>query len=187
MDPWVGAVLLLVLGLGLVILEMFIPSGGILGFLSASSIIAAIFVGFRQGPGTGIAILVVAMVGLPMVIVAALKIWPKTAMGRRVLLVAGDGDESLPDDPRMERLKSLIGQVARTKCQMLPAGAIVVDGRTIDAISEGMPIDAGELVRVIEVQANRVVVRRVEDLSPSQAADDPLTRPVEDPFDESPD
>lgn len=185
-DPWAYAVLLLVLGLGLAVLEIFIPSGGILGFLSACSIVAAVFVGFRQGPTVGVLILSVAILGLPTVIVLALKYWPKTTMGQRVLLMAPKSEDVLPEDPRTEHLKSLIGQVARAKCEMLPGGAIVVDGRTVDAVSEGMPIEADQLVRVIQVRGNRVVVRRIEEALPSESAEDPLMRPVDDPFEEEP-
>ena len=41
---------------------------------------------------------------------------------------------------------------------MLPAGAIVVEGRTYDAITRGMPIEADQIVEVIEVSGNRIVV-----------------------------
>ncbi len=47
-----------------------------------------------------------------------------------------------------------------------------------------MPIERGQRVRVVQVRANRVVVRPVEADTPSGAAEDPLLRPVEDPFDD---
>lgn len=188
---WVWAILLLALGLALAALEVFIPSGGILGFLACSSIVAGVFVAFvKGGPQVGFVILGAAIVGLPTVVVMAFKLLPKTAMGRRLLLMAPKSEETLPEDPRMDRLKSFVGQVAQTKCKMRPAGAITVDGRTVDAVSEGMPIEAGQLVRVIEVRANRVVVRPIEDEIPLESAEDPLRRPIDsvapDPFDEPP-
>jgi membrane-bound ClpP family serine protease len=188
---WVWAVLLLALGLGLAMLEVFIPSGGILGFLAFSSILAGIILGFRdENPAVGFVILGVAIVGVPTVVVLAFKWLPKTAMGRRVLLMVPKGEDVLPDDPHMDHLRSLIGQVAQTKCKMLPAGAITIEGRTVDAVSEGMAIEAGQPVRVIKVQANRVVVRPLEDETPSESAKDPLRRPIDsvtpDPFDEPP-
>ena len=188
--PWVWAVLLLVLGMGLAILEIFFPSAGILGFLAASSILAAIYMGFQQEghEWVGFVILATAIVGLPALVILAFKYWPKTAIGRRVLLMTPKSQDVLPEDPQMDRLRSLVGQVAETKCKMLPAGAILLEGRTIDAISEGMPIEAGQLVRLIEVSANRVVVRPLEDEQPAEAAEDVLRRPIDsvssDPFDQ---
>jgi len=187
---WAWAILLLTVGLGLAILEIFFPSAGILGFLSAAAILTAIILGFRDGPFVGLAILSVAVIGLPIVLVAALKVWPKTAMGRRVLLISPKSEDVLPEDPRREYLKGYVGQTAYTKCKMLPGGAIVVDGRTVDAVSQGMPIEAGEPVRIIEVTANRVVVRPLSDEEVSETAADPMRRPIDtvvpDPFEEPP-
>ena len=186
MDPWVWAVMLLVMGLGLAILEVFFPSGGILGFLATCSILGAIVMGFTQGSVVGFAVLTASIVGLPVMVVLAFQYWPKTAVGRRVLLMSPRSDEVLPHDAETDRLKGLVGQTGETRCKMLPAGAIVVEGRTIDAVSEGMPIEEGQRVRIIEVRANRVVVRPVEDEEPSDTTDDPLRRPIDsvapDPF-----
>jgi membrane-bound ClpP family serine protease len=188
---WAFAVLLLALGLGLAVLEVFIPSGGILGFLACSSVVAGIILGFQDTRAwVGPAILVGAVIGLPTVVVMAFKYLPKTAMGRRLLLMAPKSEDILPEDPHIDRLKSLVGQVAQTRCKMRPAGAITIDGRTVDAVSEGMPIEAGQRVRVIEVRANRVVVRPLDEEAPSAFAEDPLRRPIEsvtpDPFEEPP-
>ena len=61
---WVWAVLLLVLGMGLAIMEVFFPSAGILGFLAASAVVAAVVLGFQYGTGTGFTILAVAVFGI---------------------------------------------------------------------------------------------------------------------------
>ena len=70
---WVWAVLLLAAGLGLAVLEVFFPSAGILGFLAVVAMIGAIIMGFMQGPGTGLSVLGVAVVGLPAIIVLAFR------------------------------------------------------------------------------------------------------------------
>jgi len=174
--------------MGLGILEIFFPSAGLLGFLAASSVLGAIYMGFKQGAAVGFGILMTAIVGGPMLVVLALKYWPKTAIGRRVLLMSPEREEVLPEDPHTAYMKALIGQVGQARCKMLPAGAITIDGRTIDAVSEGVPIAEGQLVRVIEFRGNRLVVRPIEDETPSEAAEDPLRRPIDsitgDPFDE---
>jgi len=187
---WAFAVLLLALGMGLGVLEIFVPSGGLLSFLAFSSVVGAIICGFLQGEMVGLGVLLAAVVGGPVLVVLALKYWPKTAVGRRVLLMTPESEDVLPEDSRAAYLKTLIGQVGRARCKMLPAGAIIIDGRTVDAVSEGVAIKEGELVRVIEFRANRVVVRPVEEETPSETAEDPLRRPIDsitgDPFDEEP-
>jgi hypothetical protein len=62
---------------------------------------------------------------------------------------------------------------------MLPSGIVVVDGESLDAVSEGMAIDPGQAVRVTAVRTNRIVVRLEEDLpGPAPAAGDVLSQPA---------
>jgi len=184
------AILLMVFGLGLVILEIVFPSGGILGFLAFSAILGSIVLAFKQDPTAGLIMLGVALVGIPVIVVLGFKYWPYTRMGKRILLGIPKEEDILPDTPRRRALKQLVGKIATTKSKMLPAGAISVDGRTIDAMSEGMAIDPGQRVRVIDVKGNRVLVRPIDEERPSEDAQDPLSRPIDsilqDPFDEPP-
>jgi membrane-bound ClpP family serine protease len=189
MDYWVWAVLLLVLGMGLGIMEVFFTSAGLLAFLSAASIIASVIMGFQQGQMAGFIILILAMAGMPTVVVLAFKYWPKTSIGRRVLLSAPTSEEVLPDDRGKEHLKALVGRVAKAKSKMLPSGVVVVDGHNFEAVSEGMPIEVGQEVRIVQVRGKRIVVRPIELDVPSETAKDPMRRPIdaiEDPFEERP-
>ena len=85
----------------------------------------------------------------------------------------------------------LIGRTGRTKSQMLPGGAISIDGRTLDAVSEGVPIERGQPIRVVDVQATTLVVRPIEEEEPGGpgSTSDPLSRPIDavgpDPFEDS--
>jgi membrane-bound ClpP family serine protease len=178
---WAWAIVLLAGGFGLAILEVFFPSAGILGFLSVCAMVAAIVVAFQgpNGVAVGFGILASAIFGLPIVVALALKYWPRTAIGRRILLAAPTEEEVLPETSRHKRLRALIGQVGTAKSKMLPSGAVVIDGRTVDAVSEGMAVEPGQLVRVIEVRGNRVVVRLVDEETPSEDAEDPLARPLD--------
>jgi hypothetical protein len=98
-------------------------------------------------------------------------------MGRRLLLDVPRGDEQLPDTPQRRTLRQMVGKRGVAKTLMLPSGAVTIEGQTIDALSEGMPIEAGQRVRVIEVRGNRVVVRPDDD--ESQPSDDVLSQPIE--------
>jgi len=195
MEPWIWPLLLLALGMGLAVLEVFFPSAGILSLLSITSLITAVVLGFREGSGLGLTVLGLMFVGVPTVIVLAFRLWPHTAMGKAALLEAPKAGDVLPDDDQRRRLKTLIGRIGHAKCRMLPGGVVSVDGQTVDAVSEGMVIEAGQRVRIIKVQANRAVVRPIEHEQPTETAEDPLERPIdtiaadpfEEPFSESPD
>lgn len=182
MDPLVWSALLLLLGLTLVVVEVFIPSGGILGFLSISALVAGVVMAFyHRGAETGFLFLGITAVAVPVALAMAFRWWPQTPMGKRLLLQVPDADEVLPDSPQRRFLREMVGKIGVAKTLMLPSGAIVVEGHTIDALSEGMSIEAGQRVRVLEVRGNRVLVRPAEeDENENSASDnDLMSRPLE--------
>lgn len=153
------SILLLLVGLGLIALELFLPSGGVLGILAALAIIGSLAVAFNGGWVTGLSMLVATMVILPLVMAAAIHFWPRTPIGRLIVLATPNSDDDiLPDEPAYRQLKDLIGKRGVAKTKMLPSGAIVIEGRVYDALSEGMAIDPGQPVRVTAIRTNRVVV-----------------------------
>jgi len=174
-------ILLMVAGCALAATEVFVPSGGILGFLSALAVVASIVMAFiHHGPAAGLSFSVFACFALPICLAMALKYWPQTAMGKRFLLGLPTEEEIIPDD-LTRQLKGLVGRIGRARSPMLPAGAVEIEGRVLDAISQGMAIDPGQYVKIIEVRANRVVVRPVEpgeELS-ARNPDDVLSQPID--------
>ena len=121
--------------------------------------------------------LALTAVALPTALVMAFRWWPKTPMGRRLLLDVPTSEDVLPDSPERRSVRQLVGKLGVAKTLMLPSGPVLVEGRTIDAISEGQPIEAGQQVRVIEVRGNRVLVRPADDEPPPP--DDVLSQPIE--------
>jgi membrane-bound ClpP family serine protease len=190
MSPLVWAAALLAIGFALAVLEVFFVSGGIFGFLSLAAVVTSIIVAFREGPLTGSIFLGVTIVLLPTVLLVALQWWPHTAMGRRVLLPVPDSRNVLPDSPRQRELKQMIGRVGKAKSPMMPGGVVVIEGRTIDAVTQGMAVEVGQVVRVVEVRGNRVVVRPVEGETITETPGDDLSRPIDsvglDPFQDPP-
>ena len=80
------AIILLVVGILLVALEAFIPSGGILGFLAAAALVTAVTLAFRENSNTGLIFLMITLIAVPILLVAGLKIFPKTPIGKRLIL-----------------------------------------------------------------------------------------------------
>jgi membrane-bound ClpP family serine protease len=188
MEPsLIGAGLLVALGLVLVLMEVFLPTGGLIGFLSVASLAAGIALAFYHGGSTtGFGFLAVAVVAVPVVLAMAFRFLPDTAIGRRLLPHLPTPDEVLPDSEERRRLRGLVGKVGRAKTPMLPSGAVLIEGHTIDAVSEGMAIERDQPVRVIAVRGTRVVVRPLDENEPVSPSDDVLSRPIDslgfDPF-----
>ncbi|MDP6849901.1 MAG: hypothetical protein QF524_03060, partial [Planctomycetota bacterium] len=77
---------LLLLGFGLVAAEVFFPSAGVLSVLAGLSLIGAIVLGFDESTSLGWTASVTSLVGLPIVVLMAFKVFPKTPMGRRMII-----------------------------------------------------------------------------------------------------
>ena len=180
MNELIWSLLLLLVGLGLLVLEAFVPSGGMLGVFCALSIMASISVAFMGGWHIGLLMLVLTMAIVPLVLAVGIKWWPRTPIGRAVVLEPPGGDEDvLPDDEVYRKWKSLIGRRGVAKTKLLPSGAVLIDGETFDAFSEGMAIEPGQTVRVTAMRTNRIVVR-LEDgpLTGFPPGADVLSRPA---------
>jgi membrane-bound serine protease (ClpP class) len=180
LSPMGWAMVLMVVGCGFLILEVFIPSGGLFGFFAFVAIIASMVMAFRRDTTTGLSFIAVATIAVPVAIGLAFKLWPKTPMGRAFLGDLPKEEEVRLEDPR----RNLVGRVGIAKSLMLPSGAVLIDGQLIDAVSQGIAIDPGDPVVVVEVKANRVMVRPAQPHEVQQAAsrkpDDLLSRPIEE-------
>jgi membrane-bound ClpP family serine protease len=191
MDPLVWSILLMALGLLLVGVEMFLPIAGVLGVISVAAILVSISLAFYyRGLEVGFLFVVVAALGVPAVLAAAFRLWPRTPLGKHLLLQVPDPETVLPDSPQRRKQRELVGKTGVAKTLMLPSGAVMIGDDLVDAISEGLPIEAGQPVKVIEVRGGRVVVRRADpnEIQTPSKADDVLSQSIEslglDPFED---
>jgi membrane-bound ClpP family serine protease len=172
MDPLTIAYLLIVLGLGLLVAEVFLPTGGVLFIASSLCILGGVVLTFVYGDtATGMVTLLSVFVVVPFVATLMLYIWPRTPMGKRLIL--RDRDEVTAQMPVMLELEGLRGRYGRALSDLRPAGAVEFDGRRVDAMSEGMMVAAGAWVRCVDVRFGTVVVRQVDapDLGDLESAD----------------
>jgi membrane-bound serine protease (ClpP class) len=187
--------LLLCLGLVLLVLEFFIPSGGALAVLCALSFLAAIVLGFAAGRWTGASILLTVLFVVPTAIAAAIRWWPDTPIGRMIMIQRPKtSDEVLPETVAYRGLKDLVGRRGQAKGLMLPSGLVLIDGKSYDAVSDGMAIEPGQAIIVVSVSTQRLVVRP-DTTIPAELADTsagnspggaspsgPLVTDIPDPF-----
>ena len=165
---WVA--LLLLVGLAVMVLEVFVPSGGVLGFISVVAIVAAVVTAFvEQGPAVGLAALALTSVAVPAVLAAAFRWFPDTPLGRRVLPPPPSADDVVPGAERRTRLRRLVGRTGRAMTEMLPWGGVEVDGLACEALAEGGPIAPGTSVQVVGVQGAALVVRVAADPAAEEA------------------
>ena len=149
------AVLLLGLGLALVVAEILFPSFGVLSLLATAAIVGSIVSAFGVSTAMGINFLVATAIGIPVAIVAGLKLFPRSPVGKH-LVVGGLRHESRAATD--ERDLALVGRTGTVEAECRPAGIARIDGRRVDVVSRGSALVSGTPVRVVEVRGNRVVV-----------------------------
>lgn len=153
-----AAVLLLTLGLGLIVAEIFFPSFGILAVLATAALVGAVAMAFQESSTLGVRFLVAMAVLVPATIVLGFKLFPKSPFGKR-MVVGGLSFGSAPSfDPRD---LDLLGKEGLVESDCRPAGLARLEQRRVDVVTRGEWIPAGARVRVIEVEGNRVVVAKV--------------------------
>jgi membrane-bound ClpP family serine protease len=180
MSPLLLSIILISLGLALLLLELFVPSAGVLGVLAATAILGGIVAAFFHSLVAGAIVLTAVCFSLPVLAYGAVKVWPSTPIGRRVLIGTPTERDVLPQNDLAEILKSMIGKRGVAKTKMLPSGIVVIDDRPYDAVSDGYAIEPGTPVEVISVRTKRAVVRPVEPDEPATArSDDILSQPID--------
>jgi membrane-bound ClpP family serine protease len=180
------AFLLLAIGLLAVVLELFVPSAGVLGITAGILIVISVVLGFMESVSSGVILLAVAIVTIPGMLALMVKIWPYTPLGKRILLKDLKPEDVLPNyTENKEQKERLEGQLGIAQTKMLPSGIVMVDGEKFDAVSEGFAVEAGDSVRVISVRGNHVYVEpyRGEVDTPDELPPrdlDILSRPIEE-------
>jgi membrane-bound serine protease (ClpP class) len=159
MDNLTFAYVLIAIGLIVLMAGFFIPSGGLLFGAAGIFVLVGVGMVFAYGDSLqGTLTLLGLAAGLPVLWGVFGYIWPHTPVGRRY------GKQAVPDAtiatmPVNLELEQLRGRYGRTLSPMRPSGSVDFDGRRIDAMSEGMMLDANQWVKCVDVRAGRVIVR----------------------------
>ncbi len=167
------------LGLALVflVLELFIPTAGVLAILTGVAAVASIASMFVYDSTWGGIYLVIVCAGSPIAVVLAFKVWSKTPIANRMVLRGGaDGSPPAPqgDEPPTDLSRATRGMAARATATHLcafvgrsgiaattlrPVGFVRIDGARLDAVAENGFIEAGRSVSVIEALEGQLKVR----------------------------
>jgi len=143
-----------VLGIVLVVLETILPGVicGVMGGLLMLTAVVMTFISFGLWPAFGLfmGLLIITMV----VVFAAFKFLPQTAMGKKIILTGNLSDAKTSSD-----FQSLSHAEGRSLTMLRPAGKAEFNGKQCDVVAETGFIQAGEKIKVVLVEGARIVVR----------------------------
>jgi membrane-bound ClpP family serine protease len=157
-------ILCLAIGLLLLIVEIFVPSGGLIGILAIGLVVWSLVLAFTASVVLGLKFLIAVCVLMPLALALAVHLWPRTPLAKWIFLKPPDPEEVEPETAvHGVRLEHLIGQFGRALTPLRPSGVVDFDGRRIDGLSEEGLIPPGSLVRAVQVRGSQLVVRMASD------------------------
>ncbi len=179
MDGYVILVFLLAaIGLGILIIEMFIPTAGMLAVLSGTCFIGAFYCAYRAWYQTGQLVwwwgfVLGFLVAVPSVLFGGLYWMPRTAFGRELFVAPQKLKELEPFQDEEAQLRKLIDQRGKAMTLFSPGGMALIGSQRLHAESEGIIIEAGQEIVVVGVKGNRLVVRPAPTYDPAPPQPEP--------------
>lgn len=158
MDYLTLALMLFALGIIMLVAEVLLPTGGFL--IVASLLFFALGVGMILARGTVIEAMVALAalaVGLPAAGYIAVAAYRRMSIGGEL-----ESSSAPLEIAGLTELESLKNRTGKTVSPMRPSGTVEFDGKRIDAMAEGVMIDAGVWVRCVAVKGSTVLVRQME-------------------------
>ena len=153
------AVICLVVGLALMIYEMFTPGMGIPGLLGALALLAAVILR-ADSLTTGLVTLV--LIVIPLMIAAAIifRSFSKGALSRsKIILRDAINEKSTPLGE--QGMQALVGKEGVCVTALHPAGNADFEGQRLDVVSEGGFVGKGSRVRIVRIDGVKIMVREI--------------------------
>ncbi|WP_164716647.1 NfeD family protein [Paenibacillus whitsoniae] len=144
------------LGLVLLILELVVPSFGILSVLGAICLFGGVIMA-SSDPSEAMVMLGVALLVAIVVLAFTIKRFQHRGVWNRFILreqlTESKGFTSQPD------YSYLVGRTGEAITPLRPAGTAMIQGERVDVVTDGSFIPAGQAVAVTHVEGVRVVVK----------------------------
>ena len=151
------ALICLIAGLVLMVVEMFIPGMGVPGILGFLLLIAAVVLranSFANGAMT-LAIILVLLCGAGFFIFRSFR---RGAISRSPIVLKESIDRESTELSN-EEMQSLAGREGVALTALRPSGNAEIDGRRVDVVSEGAFVAKGAKIVVMRVEGLRVLVK----------------------------
>jgi membrane-bound serine protease (ClpP class) len=152
-------ILLFVVGIALLVLEVFIPSHGLLTVASVMVLVWGVARTYAVSSTAGGVVGIACLIIVPLLMYGGIRIWPHTAIGRRI----APPNRVLDDTSMMHKqeLSPLVGMEGRSLSPLRPVGTCEFDGRRVVCRSEMGMIETGRSVRAVAVEGPDLIVEEI--------------------------
>ncbi|MFH1678222.1 MAG: NfeD family protein [Candidatus Omnitrophota bacterium] len=153
------------LGIILLLIEIFvIPGFGITGISGILLMLTGIFLSLVKHPFSApktqliqafytlSSAIVISFVGL----IIGWKFLPHTGLWKRIILSSAEKKEEGFESAAPQNI--YLGKTGKSLTPLHPSGRAVIEGKTLDVITEGEFIEHDKAIKVINVQGNKIIV-----------------------------
>ena len=153
------ALLMFVVGIVLLLVEAFMPGFGLFGLAGLVGVIVAIVLAAASTTlGVYMVLISFALAGVAGYL--AYHYFKRIGALRNFILSYSATREQGYSTSRDYR--PLLGKKGQAATPLRPSGAVIIDGKRYDTVSEGAYIQKDEPVKVVQVEGYRIVVRKIE-------------------------
>ena len=150
------------LGIGLLVLEAFMPGFGLPGISGiVMEIVAIALTWVNHGPVAALGLTIIVLSLIAIAISMSLRSATKGRLSRsKIILKERESNEA--GYRSAEDMQVFLGKEGETTTVCRPTGMAEFDGVKLNVVSDGEFLPAGTRVRIVQVEGSRIVVRVIK-------------------------
>jgi len=159
-DNFLFPIILQLVGVGVIIAEIILPSGGILAIAALGVFGYSLFIVFKEISVTiGFFFVTADLILIPVLVIVGLKLLARSPVTLRKTLSREEGVSS-----QSSELENYVGTRGNAVTDLRPAGIAVINGKRVDAVTRGEYLEKNTAIIVTAVTGNQIVVRKKDTL-----------------------
>ncbi len=151
-------ILCLIVGVGLLVVEVFVPGFGLPGISGIALLAVGIIITWNTyGPVAGLAVTVIALALAGISISISVKSAATGKLSKSALIL-----KETSQTVDHEETEALLGREGVTITVLNPVGVADFDGVRLNVVSEGTYLEKGVKVQVTKVEGAKIIVREIQ-------------------------
>jgi membrane-bound serine protease (ClpP class) len=154
-------IILMLIGVIAIVMELFIPSAGIIGVIGLACIVCGVVFAYKDlGVVMGTVFLLGAVICVPLMIALSFKVFPQTYFGKKLILTKSeektDGFRAHGND-----YQDLIGQEGQSVTFLHPTGIALFNEKKYNVLTSGDFVEKNSNIKVVAIKGNNIIVKKI--------------------------
>lgn len=161
MNLYILPILLQILGILVVVAEIFIPSLGVLMAIALGLLLYSLYLAFTTiSTFAGMVFLCMDLLAVPVLLILGMKILAVSPLSLKSRLSSKNGVVSQAAIP-----EAYMNKQGRAATDLRPSGMALIEGKRLDVVTDGDYIEADTPVIVTRVTGNQIIVEKIANRS----------------------